>query len=88
MTKQEHITEALSSVLLGEKIPFGIEVSTLVSPYRRETKIVAEIPPNKKLTKTILRKLANESPRYWKFIPSGDHGTEVIWKLIATALAD
>ena len=92
MNKQELVTEALSTILLGEKIPFGIEIRTQTSPYFLDTKVVAEIPPNRKLTKTILRKLANESPHHWKFVHAGepdDVRLELrIWRAITKALVD
>jgi DNA-directed RNA polymerase subunit beta len=46
---QEQLTEALSNILLGEKIPLDV-----VNGETRET----IIPANRKITKTLLRKLA------------------------------
>ncbi|MDR1437969.1 MAG: DNA-directed RNA polymerase subunit beta [Puniceicoccales bacterium] len=51
---RENLTEAFSNVLLGEKIPLDIRNS--------ETKEII-IPANRKITKTLLRKLASVSDK-------------------------
>jgi len=48
---REELTESLSNILLGEKIPLDV--------YNAETGEVI-IPANRKITKTLLRKLASE----------------------------
>lgn len=58
----EELTEKLSSVLLGAKLPFDIG-------QRREGEVTTIIPANRKITKVLLRKLASAHAGYK--MPSG-----------------